>query len=126
MQVNATPRLFHLVSGMIVWAVWFVVAYALTGLGCRGGWNHLVWGGTNVLTLVLVLSAVIALALIGWCGLRGHAMWKQGRDGSGARGQDATQRQRFAGMATAVLAGIAAIGTVFTVIPMLMLDPCAI
>ena len=126
MNRRATPRLMGVVSGMIVWAVWFVAVYALTGLGCRAGWNHTGGAGTNLLTLVLVASALIALVLIGWCAHRGHAMWRQAHDGGGPRGQDAAQRQRFIGMATAVLAGIAAIGTILTAIPMLMLDPCAI
>lgn len=126
MNPRAAPRLVGVVSGMIVWAVWFVAVYALTGVGCRAGWNQTGWAGTNLLTLTLVASAIIALALIGWCARRGHAMWRQARDGAGARGQDAAQRQRFIGMATAVLAGIAAIGTLLTAIPMLMLDPCAI
>jgi len=126
MKPRAAPRLISVVSGMIVWAVWFVAVYSLTGVGCRAGWNQAGWAGTNLLTLTLVASAILALVLIGWCGRRGHVMWRQARDGGGARGQDAAQRQRFIGMATAVLAGIAAIGTLLTAIPMLMLDPCAI
>ena len=123
MRPGSRPPLVMVVAAMIVWVAWFVLAYALTGVGCRAGWNHAGSGGLNLLTVLLVLSAVLALALIGWCGWRGHVIW---RGAAAARGQDATQRTRFIGMATALLAGIAAIGTVFTAIPMLMLDPCAI
>ena len=120
----SASSLIGVTSSMLVWMVWFVAVYALTGLGCRAGWNRLAVPGGNLLTLVMVLSALLALALIAWRGRIGVSTWRAATRGE-VRGQDAAQRQRFIGMATAVLAVLAALGTLFTAVPMLMLDPCA-
>jgi hypothetical protein len=103
-------RLIGAISGMIVWALWFVLVYSLTGIGCRAGWNH----------------STLALALIGWLGWMGYSSWRQAQAGASRGGQDALQRRRFMGMAMAWLAVIAALGTLLTALPMLMLDPCAL
>lgn len=121
---SLTGGLIGVIGSMLVWIGWFLAVYALTGLGCRAGWNRLAIPGGNLLTLVMVLSALLALALIAWRGRVGLAIWRSAKQG-GVRGQDAAQRQRFIGMATAVLAVLAALGTLFTAVPMLMLDPCA-
>ncbi len=123
-----TQRLIGAISGMIVWAVWFVLVYALTGVGCRAGWNHTPAAfGANLLSVVMVASAALALALIGWLGWLGYRAWRAARDGGGPRaGQDTLQRQRFIAMAMTWLAVIAALGTLLTAVPMLMLDPCAL
>lgn len=122
-----TQRLAGAISGMIVWALWFVLVYALTGVGCRAGWNHLPLAfGINLLTGLMVLSALAALALIGWLGWMGYAAWRQAQASASRGGQDALQRQRFMGMTMAWLSVIAALGTLLTALPMLMLAPCAL
>ena len=127
MAIAFHQRLLGVISGMIVWAGWFVAVYALTGVGCRAGWNQMALPlGTNLLTLVLVATAVAALGLIGWCGWTGYGAWRHARPPDVPRGREATQRQRFMGLAMALLAAIAAIGTLLGVLPMLMLDPCAL
>lgn len=126
MRVALHQRLAGVISGMIVWAVWFVTVYALTGVGCRAGWSQVTLPvGINLLTLVLLSTVVAALGLIGWCGWTGYAAWRQARAVDAGRGGEATQRQRFMGLAMALLSAIAAIGTLMGALPMLMLDPCA-
>jgi len=120
-------RLPGVISGMIVWAVWFVTVYALTGVGCKAGWNQILLPvGGNLLSALMVISAVVALGLIGWCGRIGYAAWRKAGKGEAPRGQDAIQRQRFMAMAMVLLSVLAAIGTLFAILPMVMLDPCAI
>jgi len=117
-------RLVGVISGMIVWAMWFVVVYALTGIGCNAGWNERTAPGGGLLSLLLLLSTVVALVLIGWCAWRGYAGWRQGEDARGS-GREVHQRGRFMGLVMFVLSLLAGIGTVMGAIPIVMLDPCA-
>lgn len=120
-------RLVGVISGMVVWAVWFVTVYALTGVGCDAGWNRVVLPvDINLLTLVLLFTVIAALGLIGWCGRTGYVAWRQARLAGLSRHREAVQRQRFMGLAMALLSAIAAIGTLLGALPMLMLDPCAL
>lgn len=124
MAGSSYQRLTGAVSGPIVWAVWFVVVYALTGIGCDAAWNERAVPGGNLLSLTMLASTVLALALIGWCARRGYVGWRRGREETAA-GLEAQQRLRFLGLVMLVLAVLAAIGTVLVALPILMLDPCA-
>jgi hypothetical protein len=118
-------RLVGVISGMIVWAVWFVVVYALTGVGCDAGWQHRsLPGGGNQLSLLMLLSTAVALLLIGWCAWRGYQAWKASRE-SGRAGLENLQRLRFMGLLMLVLSLLAGIGTLMIAVPILMLEPCA-
>ena len=117
--------LLGVISGIIVWALWFVTVYALSGLGCDEGWNEIDVPGGNALSLAMLLSTLIALLLIVWCGLRGYQGWRRGAEG-GAPGQEAQQRMQFMGLAKLVLSVLAAIGTVMVAAPIFMLKPCAV
>jgi len=116
--------LMGVISGMIVWAVWFAAIYALQGLGCEAGWHQRAVPGGNLLSLSMLASAVLALALIGGCAWRGYAGWRA-EPPAGAGGVEAPQRLRFMGLVMFVLAVLAAVGTLLVALPILMLDPCA-
>lgn len=116
--------LLGVISGMIVWALWFVGVYALGGIGCDEGWNDIAVPGGNALSLAMLLTTVLALLLIAWCAWRGYQGWRRGADAR-VSGQEAQQRMRFMGLAMLVLSMIAAAGTVMVAIPILMLEPCA-
>ena len=124
MSFPSPQRLVGVVSGMIVWAVWFVVVYALTGVGCGAGWNERAVPGGDLLRLSMLLSTAVALALIGGCACRGYVGWRSGEEGRGS-GREVHQRARFMGLVMFVLSLLAAVGTVMVAIPIVMLDPCA-
>jgi hypothetical protein len=117
-------RLLGVISGMIVWAAWFVVVYALTGVGCDAGWQLREVPGGNLLSALMLASTLLALVLIGGSSWRGYVLWRRGVDGTGAS-REAGQRQRFMGLVAFVLSAMAAVGTLMIAIPILMLDPCA-
>lgn len=117
--------LLGVISGMIVWALWFVTVYALGGIGCDEGWNHIDVPGGNALSLAMLLSTAVALLLIAWCALRGHQGWRRGVEAR-VSGQEAQQRMQFMGLIMLVLSVLAAIGTIMVAIPILMLEPCAL
>lgn len=123
MALTHPRRLAGSISGMVVWAVWFVVVYALTGIGCDAGWQHRSVAGGNLLTLAMLASTVVALSLIGVCAWRGHTGWRASQNAVGA---SARERTRFTALMMLVLSLVAGIGTVMIAIPILMLSPCAV
>jgi uncharacterized membrane protein len=124
MSFPSHRRLIGVISAMIVWALWFVAVYSLTGIGCAAGWNTQPTPVGNVLSLAMLISAAVALVLIAWCARCGYVGWRRGDDAQGI-GEEARQRMHFMGLVMLVLSVIAAIGTVLTAIPIVMLDPCA-
>lgn len=124
MRLPSSLRLVGMISGMIVWAVWFVVVYGLTGIGCDAGWQRQSVPGGNLLSLLMLLSTILALLLIGWCAWRGFKGWQRGEE-AGATGGELRQRQRFMGLVMLVLSLLAGIGTLMIAVPILMLEPCA-
>jgi hypothetical protein len=117
-------RLVGVISGMIIWAIWFVVVYSLTGIGCDAGWHRRSAPGGNLLSLVMLLSTALALALIAWTAWRGYLGWRRSSSAA-VVGRDNTQRQGFMGLVMMVLSILAAVGTLLVGIPILMLEPCA-
>jgi len=126
-NMMALPRYWRwigVISGMIIWAVWFVTVYALGSIGCAQGWNRIDVAGGNLLSLILLLSTGLALALICWSAVRGYQGWRHGTHGMVA-GQEARQRITFMGLTMLVVSSLAAVGTLMIGIPILMLEPCA-
>jgi len=123
MLIASPASLVGVVHGMIVWAVWFVVVYAVTAVGCDAGWHARAVPGGNLLGLAQSTSTLVALLLISVCATRGYRAWRRvERDGTGI---EARQRARFLGLLMFVLSLLAIVGTVMIAIPMLLLDPCA-
>lgn len=116
--------LLGVISAMMIWALWFVTVYALGGIGCDAGWNDIPVPGGNALSLVMLLSTALALALMCWCAIVGYRGWRRSSGGE-VEGQEARRRMHFMGLAMLVLSIIAAISTLMIAISILMLEPCA-
>lgn len=125
MAIPDPQRLVGVISGMIVWAIWFVTVYGLTGVGCKAGWNQIRVPPANLLSLLMLLATLGALALIGWCAWRGFDAWRQAQYIRLAGGAETGRRQRFMALVMLLLSGLAGLGTLMIALPILMLDPCA-
>jgi hypothetical protein len=109
----------HLVLGFSIWIVWFAILYGGQGLTCglaapdvvRGPWN---WANASLLLLTLATAGLLALAA--WATLRAYA----GLEGD----REAGSRERFVIFASGVLYAGAAISTLVTGLPLLVLSPC--
>lgn len=123
MSLPAPQRLVGIVSGMIVWAVWFVLVYSLTGVGCQAGWQLVRLPFGNLLSLLMLLSTLLALALIGWCAWRGLIALRETRRPPSS-GADTSRRHQFMALVMLLLSFLAGLGTVLIAVPILMLDPC--
>lgn len=116
--------LVGVITSMIVWAAWFVLVYALTGVGCEGGWHTRTLAGVNQLSLAMLASTAVAVVLMAWCAWRGWVGWREDGLADGC-GREVAQRRRFLGLVMLVLALIAIAGTLMIALPILLLDPCA-
>ncbi len=59
-------RLAPLALGLGIWALGFVVIYAVQGLGCAFGWDRVAVGGLSLLRLLvggLVLATLLAVLI---------------------------------------------------------------
>lgn len=125
MSIPDPRRLLGVVSALIIWAVWFVVVYALSGIGCRAGWNETGLPGGNLLSLLMLASTLIALGLIGRCAWQGYKGWRGNRVAGSGSNDEAAHRARFLGLMMMLASLMAAIGTLLGAVPIFMLDPCA-
>ena len=110
---------------MIAWAVWFVVVYGLTGVGCDAGWHLQDTALGNRLSVAMLAVTLLAVAFQAWCAWRGWAGYRVGREGTAGPGLEADRRARFLGLVMLVVALIAIVSTLMIGLPVLMLDPCA-
>jgi hypothetical protein len=124
MALANSRSLVGVITPMILWAAWFVLVYALTGVGCEGGWNTRTFAGINHLSLWMLASTVAAVALMTWCAWRGWVGWRDDGLDDGC-GREVAQRRRFLGMVMLVLSLLAIAGTLMIALPILLLDPCA-
>jgi len=125
MRLGNYRSLLGVISGMMVWAIWFVTVYALGGIGCDAGWNEISLPIGNALSLSMLLSTALALALIIWSAFRGYQGWRCSTKGEIA-GEEAQHRMRFMGLIMLVVSLLAAVGTVMIAIPIFMLEPCRV
>lgn len=115
-------RLTGMALPMIMWAVHFVAAYSLAGLGCEQGWQHQPLIGVNLLTASLVLLTVLILVIIIMIGLQ--AWWLCRNPDTRSETEPRARRARFLSTMTMVLSALAAIAVLFTATPIVMLPPC--
>jgi hypothetical protein len=98
---------------LLVWAAHFAFAYLLVALGCRAGLDALRIAGLPVMTWLLLLVSLAALAGLGWLGAVSAVEWRRTID----------DRETLAGvrLAAAVLGWI---GVFWTLLPILLLPLC--
>lgn len=125
MAIPDPRRLLGVISPLIVWAVWFVFVYGLTGVGCDAAWDEVALPAGNALSLLMLISALLALGLIGGCAWRGYGSWRGNRSVADTRDREAMQRGRFLGLMMLLASLLAAIGILLGSLPIFMLDPCA-
>lgn len=106
--------LWRLTIAPTTWAVHLILCYSTVSLACWRGlfpiYSARYW---------LIGASVVALAFIALQGWRAQKQWgDQGTDGQ------TEDRHRFLGHATFLIAVISGIGTVFTTLPLFLLEGC--
>jgi hypothetical protein len=109
----------------IVWFGYFIAVYALQGAGCASGLHHHVLIGANALQLLLGLLTLSAAAIIVVLGVWSYRAWRRLLDEL-----DEEERQRhghstFLAYGALLHAGLFLVATLWSGVPILLLDLCA-
>lgn len=115
-------ELWALAAAPTAWAVHFLLSYGTAAVWCakvsRAGGPL---GGARVAIAVYTVVALAAIAAVGVRGLRHHR-----RGGGQVPHDDDTpeDRHRFLGYATALLAGLSAVATIYTALAAVFIGSC--
>ncbi|WP_052773032.1 hypothetical protein [Luteimonas sp. FCS-9] len=112
--------LTRMAAPLAVWALHFVAVYSLQGLACARGLGRAPVAGLEAVTWALWALTLLALLGIAWSG---RAAWRARHAAAAAR--PAGDRRHFLPLLTALVALVAAIGVVFTALPVALLPTCA-
>lgn len=112
--------LWRLTLTPLTWAMHLVLCYATISLACARQLFPV-----EIAQLGLIGASVLALSFICWQGWRAVRQWNVLTTGvlTHPRGK-AEDRHRFLGHAATLIAVISAIGTVYTTLPLLLLEGC--
>ncbi|ALG91368.1 MAG: hypothetical protein CL814_06375 [Confluentimicrobium sp.] len=115
-----SESLWRLTLAPVTWALHLVLCYATVSLACARQLFPV-----DTARIWLIGATVLALALIGWQGWRALQQWNVRNTGALSHPEGkAEDRHQFLGHATFLIALISAIGTVFTSLPLLLLEGC--
>ncbi len=118
--ILAPHRLTGIAAPLTMWALHFVLVYAMQGLACAQGWQRTPWAGREAVFWWLLLTTLVAAVAIVWLGLRAWRAWRLER---GAQA-DAAHRRRFATRLTLASAAMALLAVAFTATPIFLLPTC--
>ena len=114
--------LWRLVVSPTVWAVHFMACYITAAIWCA---KFVPRGGTlDPVRWAIVIYTVVALLIIGWNGWDGFRRHRRGGDGAPHDDDTPLDRHRFLGFATALLAGLSAIATIYAALVAIFFRSC--
>lgn len=109
-------RLLVASTGLIIWALAFVLLYGGLSLGCEGGLHQDTIAGFNVLTLLLTAIWIIHVAAVVVLLVYARALRSR---------FDAAEPGRFLATLTYQIGWAGLVATVLTGVPVIFLPPCA-
>ncbi|MGQ0603929.1 MAG: hypothetical protein ACT4QE_19790 [Anaerolineales bacterium] len=117
--------LIGLLTGPVVWAVYFLVAYLVGEFGCLSGALQFAVLGVPAVTAIVTLLTAIALIAVLIAGWKTFEVWQQMKalDDTEAAGREQA-RTRFLGFGGLLLSGLFAYAILLNGVPALVLRPC--
>lgn len=109
---------------LVVWALHFVVIYSLQGLACARGLWRMPVAGLEAMTWALWAVTVAAWLAIALLTVGAWQVWRR-RAVADASGRAVDDRREFLAVLGLLVASIAAVGVLFTVVPVALLPTCA-
>lgn len=107
----------HLVIGLVVWSLWFVVVYTGLSLGCQLAPPAEAQGPFNRLTVATLLGGVAVALMLVWAA---RACWRVANTGDGG----AHDQARWVARVSAGLYLLSGFAALAIVLPGLVLAPC--
>lgn len=115
-------HLWGLAAAPTAWALHFLLSYGTAAVWCAKVVDHRgSLAGARLAIAVYTVAALAAIAAIGWSGQRRHRL-----EGAPSPHDDDTpqDRHRFLGLATALLAGLSAVATVYSALAVAFFRSC--
>lgn len=113
-------RLTGIAAPLAVWALHFVLVYAMQGLACAQGWQRAPWAGREAVFWWLLLATLAAAVAIACLGLRAWRGWRAERSAL----DEGAGRRRFAARLALASAALALLAVAFTATPIFLLPTC--
>jgi|SRR5690554_2264935 len=104
----------HLITGLTVWAIWFVVLYGGLSVACEVVPPDPARGPLNWLNALLWLSTLVVVGVLGW------AAWHCAR----GTPENTQPNRRFVARTSAGLYFLSAFATLAVAVPVWFLPPC--
>lgn len=104
----------HLITGLTVWATWFVVLYGGLSVACKIAPPDPAQGPLTWINALLWLSTLLVVGLLGW------AAWRCAR----VTPDPSQPNRRFVARTSAGLYGLSAFATLVLAVPVWFLPPC--
>jgi hypothetical protein len=105
-----------MISAIIIWALHFVLIYAVVGLSCERPFTL----GRGAAAVWLAAGTLLALAAVAGIGLASLSVWRRDRRHADA----AATRRRFMAAVAGLLAVLSMIAIIMTILPILLLPSC--
>lgn len=115
-------HLWGLAAAPTVWALHFLLSYGTAAVWCaKVAGRDASLAGARVAIAAYTVAALAAIGAVGWSGLRRHRL-----DGEPAPHDDDTpqDRHRFLGLATALLAALSAVATLYSALAVAFFRSC--
>ena len=116
--------LWALIVAPSIWALHFVLSYASASVWCaKAGDASASLGGVRTAIAMYTAMALVGIAVTGVVGFRRHGP-DRGLEATGHDFDSPEGRHRFLGFAMMLLAGLSAVATIFTALPVVFIDTC--
>ncbi len=119
MRTTGFAPIFHAVSALVAWAAHLLVIYGAQATACVAGLAETPVLGTALVPAMVLGATVLALAVVGWVGLRA---W--GRLPAGAAPRDGRDPSAFLARFTLAAALVSALAIVWETVPLFYLPFC--
>ena len=118
---EAARYLVVLATAPAIWILHFLACYVTTAVWCARAGAEAPLGGVRPAIGAYTAIAVAGIAAVGWDGLRRH---RHGGEPTPHDADTAADRHRFLGFATALLAGLSLVATLYVAAAALAFDTC--
>jgi hypothetical protein len=107
---------YSVLAGPIVWAIHFVVVYAIGEFGCRANFNNWQFISPANIQMVIAAATIVGLIAVGGSGLLAYRYWREQPDDS--------TLIRFLGMTGILLSLLFLLAILATFTPIFVLPVC--
>ena len=122
-MIVRTDRISGIIFGPVIWSVYFVLSYIISGFGCARGLDKTQLLGFNTVQLLLIGTGIIASLLILMAGAQAE-LGRRRIKRHGSSKEAVESRNYFLHSVAALLCGFSLIGTLWLILNALLSPVC--